>query len=387
MLAAIRGRLAWKLFFSYLIVVVVGVLVLATAVELTIPSSFQRHMAAMGSMMNQMMGDSAMGVDLESDLFVNFREAVNEALFLAALFSVLAAIFVSLLFSRRIVAPIQEMMAISQRIADGHYDERVRIPGRLRPSGPSEMDELANLAVSFNQMASKLDRTESMRRQLIGDMAHELRTPLSTIKASMEGLIDGVLPAEVKTYQQVHRETDRMQRLVHDLQELSRVEAGVYEMEFQVVQIADLVEAERVRLERQFIDKGVDLEVDIPSNLPSIRADENRMGQVLLNLIGNALQYTPPQGKVHISAARVEHEVVVSIRDTGIGIPLEHLPHIFTRFYRVDKSRSRVSGGSGIGLTIAKHIVEAHEGHIRAESPGTGKGSTFSFTLPWARMA
>jgi len=379
MLITIRRHLAWKLFFSYLIVVVVGVIVLATAAELTIPSSFQRHMAAMGSMMGQMLGDATMGMDLDADLFSNFRAAVNEALFLAALVSVLAAIIVSVLFSRRIVAPVQEMMSISQRIAEGHYDERVNIPGRLRPS---EMDELANLAVSFNQMASKLDRTESMRRQLIGDVAHELRTPLSTIKASMEGLIDGVLPAEVETYQQVHREADRMQRLVHDLQELSRVEAGVFEMEFRGVQIADLVEAARVRLELQFIEKGVDLEVAIPSNLPSISADENRMGQVLLNLIGNALQYTPPKAKVHISAAQVEHKMVVSIRDTGVGIPLEHLPHIFTRFYRVDKSRSRAGGGSGIGLTIAKHIVEAHEGHIWAESPGTGKGSTFSFTLP-----
>jgi histidine kinase len=379
MLTSIRRRLAWKLFFSFLIVVVVGVLVLTTATELTIPRSFQRHLAAMGSMMNQMMGDSAMGMDLDADLFTNFRAAVNEALFLAASISVLAAIIVSLLFSRQIVAPVQEMMSISQRIAEGHYDERVNIPGNVRPS---EMDELANLAVSFNQMASKLDRTESMRRQLIGDVAHELRTPLSTIKASMEGLIDGVLPAEVETYQQVHREADRMQRLVHDLQELSRVEAGVYQMEFRDVQIADLVEAARARLERQFIEKEVDLKVDIPPNLPSIRADESRIGQVLLNLLGNALQYTSPQGIVRISAAQQEHEVVVSIRDTGVGIPLEHISHIFTRFYRVDKSRSRAGGGSGIGLTIAKHIIQAHDGHIWAESPGTGKGSTFSFSLP-----
>lgn len=382
MLTSIRRRLAWKLFFSFLIVVVVGVLVLTTATELTIPRSFQRHLAAMGSMMNQMMGDSAMGMDLDADLFTNFRAAVNEALFLAASISVLAAIIVSLLFSRQIVAPVQEMMSISQRIAEGHYDERVNIPGNVRPS---EMDELANLAVSFNQMASKLDRTESMRRQLIGDVAHELRTPLSTIKASMEGLIDGVLPAEVETYQQVHREADRMQRLVHDLQELSRVEAGVYQMEFRDVQIADLVEAARARLERQFIEKEVDLKVDIPPNLPSIRADESRIGQVLLNLLGNALQYTLPQGEVRISAVQQEQDVVVSIRDTGVGIPLEHIPHIFTRFYRVDKSRSRAGGGSGIGLTIAKHIIEAHDGHIWAESPGTDKGSTFSFSLPVIR--
>jgi histidine kinase len=382
MLTSIRTRLVWKLFLTYLIVVVVGVLVLTTAAELTIPSSFQRHLASMGSMMNQMMGDSSMGMDLDADLFTNFRVAVNEALFLAALVSVLVAIIVSLLFSRQIVEPVQEMMTVSQRIAEGHYDERVNIPGNVRPS---EMDELANLAVSFNQMASKLDRTESMRRQLIGDVAHELRTPLSTIKASMEGLMDGVLPAEVETYQQVHREADRMQRLVHDLQELSRVEAGVYQMEFRDVQIADLVEAARDRLERQFVEKGVDLGVDIPPNLTSIRADESRIGQVLLNLLGNALQYTSPQGEVRISAAQQDQEVVVSIRDTGVGIPLEHIPHIFTRFYRVDKSRSRAGGGSGIGLTIAKHIIEAHDGHIWAESQGTDKGSTFSISLPVIR--
>jgi histidine kinase len=379
MLASIRRHLAWKLFFSYLIVIVIGVLILATAAELSIPSSFQRHMATMGSMMEQMMGDTTLGMDLDADLFNNFRAAVNEALFLAALASVLAAIIVSMVFSRRIVAPVQEMMSISQRIADGHYDKRVNVPGGLEPR---EMDELANLAVSFNRMAAKLDQTESMRRQLIGDVAHELRTPLSTVKGTMECLIDDVLPASVETYQQVHREVDRMQRLVHDLQELSRAEAGVYEMEVREIQVAEVVEATRARLGGQFNDKGVDLVVDIPSDLPAVHADENRIGQVLLNLLGNALQYTPPQGKVRISATPGEHEITVSIRDTGIGIPLEHLPHIFTRFYRVDKSRSRAGGGSGIGLTIVKHIVEAHGGRIWAESPGIGKGSTFTFTLP-----
>jgi histidine kinase len=360
-------------------VIVIGVLILATAAELSIPSSFQRHLAAMGSMMEQMMGDSSIGMGLDADLFNNFRAAVNEALFLAALASVLAAIIVSLVFSRRIVAPVKEMMSISQRIADGHYDERVNIHGRLEAT---EMDELASLAVSFNQMAAKLDQTESMRRQLIGDVAHELRTPLSTIKGTMEGLIDEVIPAGAETYQQVHREVDRMQRLVHDLQELSRVEAGAYEMEGKAVRVADMVESVRVRLGGQFMDKGVELSVDIPSDLPAVLADENRIEQVFLNLLGNALQYTPPQGNVQISATPGEHEITVSIRDTGIGIPLEHLPHIFTRFYRVDKSRSRAGGGSGIGLTIVKHIVEAHGGRIWAESPGIGKGSTFTFTLP-----
>ncbi len=381
---AIRGHLTWKLFLSYLIVIVVGVLVLATAAELSIPNSFQRHLAEMSAMMGRMMGDSTLGVDLETDLFTNFRSAVNEALLLATAVSVLAAIVVSVLFSRQIVSPVQEMMSISQHIADGHFDERVNIPGE---QSPSEMDELANLAVSFNRMASKLAQTETIRRQLIGDVAHELRTPLSTIKASMEGLIDGVLPAQIETYQQVHREADRMQRLVNDLQELSRVEAGGFEMERQDVRIDASIETARTRLERQYIEKGVALEVEIEPNLPLIHADENRIGQVLLNLLGNALQYTPPKAKVCVRAARSKDEILVQIQDTGIGIPLEHLPHIFSRFYRVDKSRSRASGGSGIGLTIAKHIVEAHGGHIWAESPGKDKGSTFSFTLPIAAHA
>ncbi len=380
MITAIRKRLAWKLFFSYMIVILVGVIVLATAAELTIPSSFQRHLAAMGSMMDQMMGDSSTtGMDLNADLFANFRRAVNEALLFATLTSFAAAVVVSVLISRRVVAPVREMVTASQRIADGNYAERVSVPGSHEPE---EMDELANLAVSFNQMASRLDRTETLRRQLIGDVAHELRTPLSTIKGSMEGLMDGVLPAQPATYQKVHREAERMQRLVRDLQELSRVEAGAYELERKPVQPVSLINSARMRLEAQFKEKGVGLEIDLPGRLPAVYVDEERIAQVLLNLLGNALQYTPTGGRVLVTAIGGSDEVVFSIHDTGVGIPTEHLPHIFTRFYRVDSSRSRAGGGSGIGLTIAKHIVEAHGGRIWAESPDVGAGSVFFFTLP-----
>jgi histidine kinase len=137
-------------------------------------------------------------------------------------------------------------------------------------------------------------------------------------------------------------------------------------------------------LKRQFEDKGVVFEVSLPPDLPPVLVDEDRVGQVLLNLVGNALQYTPEAGTVTITARRDHHEVVVAIQDTGIGIAAEHLSHLFTRFYRVDKSRSRAAGGSGIGLTIARHLVEAHGGSIRAESPGASQGSTFTFTLPIA---
>ncbi len=381
MIRKIRRHLGWKLFISYLIVIVVGAIVVTSAAELAIPRSFDRHMASMGSMMNRMMVESGTGIDLNADLFDNFRAAVKESLWLATLSSFIVAIVVSLLVSRRVVAPIREMMSASQRIADGDYDKRVKIS---LPPNLDDLDELAQLAISFNQMAEKLEKTETIRTQLIGDVAHELRTPLSAIKGSMEGLIDGVLPAQVETYQQIHRETSRLQRLVDDLQELSRVEAGAYDLDLEPQMISRLVETTMARIGRQFAEKDVHLRVEISEGLPMVDVDGDRINQVLLNLVGNALQYTPRGGGVSIRAWHENDEVFVEINDTGVGIPKEHLPHIFSRFYRVDKSRARASGGSGIGLTISKHIVEAHKGRIWAESPELEQGSTFFFAVPLA---
>ena len=360
MMSRLRRHLGWKLFVSYLVVILVGTLVLASAAEFLVPSAFERHMAAMAVMMGNM------APEMELDLFTNFRNAVNEALALAALAAFLVAIVVSLFVSRRIVAPVREMMVASQRIADGHYDERVEVPVR---SNQEELDELAQLAVSFNQMAAKLEQIETTRRELIGNVAHELRTPLATIKGSTEGLIDGVLPAEASTFQQIYREADRLQRLVCDLQELSQVEAVAFELSIRPVPVRILVEATVARLGRQFEEKGVALEADVPSDLPPVQVDEGRIVQVLLNLVGNALQYTPAGGQVRVTVRRPEADVRISVSDDGIGIAAEHLTLIFARFYRVDKSRSRVGGGSGIGLTIAKHLVDAHGGpHLGRES-------------------
>ncbi len=375
MLRLIRRHLRWKLFLSYMVVILIGTVVVASAAEFAVPAAFERHMAAMASSM------SADSEQLELDLYANFHQATTEALGLAMLVAFVAALVLSLFISRRVVLPVQEMMAASQRIADGHYDERVGVPGGT--SG-EELDELGRLAQCFNQMAASLQQTETMRLELIGNVAHELRTPLSSIQGYMEGLIDGVLPAEAETFQQVHREADRLQRLVHDLQELSRVEAGAFELKLRPTPVSRLVETATARLGRQFEDKGVVLETDISPNLPPVQADEGRIGQVLLNLVGNALQYTPAGGRVCIRARRQGRAVLLSVHDTGIGIAPEHLPHVFQRFYRVDKSRSRAGGGSGIGLTIAQHLVEAHDGEIQAASAGPGRGSVFSFTLPVA---
>lgn len=380
MLSYIRRHLGIKLFISYLTVILVGVIVLATTAEFVVPSAFDRHLAAMSAMMSPMMGDST--TNLELDLFNNFRAAVTEAMILAALASSVVAVLVSLLVSRQVVAPVREIMLASQRISEGHYNERVQVPGDV---SKDELDELSQLALRFNRMAASLEQTEVMRRQLIADVTHELRTPLTAVKGSMEGLIDGVLPADEGTFQQIISEAERLQRLVNDLQELSRVEAGAYELNIHSIRVSDLLTTIKARLGRQFEEKGVILEITLPNDLLQVLADEDRIGQVLLNLVGNALQYTPPGGKVQVTAAAQRDEVYIAVSDSGMGIPAEHLPHLFTRFYRVDKSRSHAGGGSGIGLTIAKYLVEAQGGSIWAQSEGAGRGSTFTFSLPTAR--
>ena len=364
-----------KLFLSYLAIIVVGVLVLIIASQFILPAAFNRHMGMMNAGMG--MGNGMMfgqNNDSMPQLYLDFRASFNEALLYAALAAMVAAILLSFLFSRQVIAPVQAISQATQRIADGRYDERVQVVGE---------DELAQLALRFNQMAEKLNQVETMRRRLIGDVSHELRTPLTAIKGSMEGLIDGILPANDETFQQIHAEADRLNRLVDDLQELSRVEARAYQLDIRPVDASALVRTVTKRLSPHAESKRITLDFELPPDLPQILADEDRAVQVLTNLAGNALQYTSEGGRVTISAKRIRNEIQFSIRDTGIGIPPEQLSHIFDRFYRVDKSRSRqAGGGSGIGLTIARALVEAHDGRIWVESAGEKQGSIFSFTLP-----
>lgn len=392
MIAYVRSHLSLKLFLSYLAVILVFACVLSVSVYLAAPQAFNRHMLNMqtaegqGMMQGMMQGQSTSpgrGLGgMMGGLFANFLLAVRDSLTWAALAATLAGVLASLLIARQVVAPVRAMRDASQRIARGHYNERVALPDG---KAEGELDELGRLALSFNEMALRLEQTETMRRQLIGDVAHELRTPLTTIRGSAEGLIDGILPPEIETFQQIYRESERLGRLVEDLQELSRVEAGAYELNKNPVAVVDLAQSVVERLGRQFNDKGVLLETHISADLPVVLADEYRIGQVLTNLVGNALQYTPSGGRVVISALEDAGDICIAVSDTGTGLASEHLEHVFDRFYRVDKSRSRAAGGSGIGLTIARYLVEAHGGRIWAESPGEGQGSTFAFTLPVAK--
>jgi signal transduction histidine kinase len=375
MINAIRSHLSWKIFITYLLVIAVGSIILVATLNLSIGSSVDRHMMRMGPFIIEMInGPRGLGIG------ENFRMAMNDALLYAGLAAFAAGGIASLLLSRRLMAPVKSMMQASLRIAEGDYSKRVPTSSGQSASNQDELDQLAH---SFNRMAEKLEQVELMRRQLLADVSHELRTPLTAIKGSMEGLIDGVLPADHSTYQNVYREADRLQRLVEDLQELSRVESGGIELTLKPVNLRALIKNALQRMRPSFDEKKVKLESKIQEKLPRVNADEDRLLQVIINLLSNALQFTPKKGSVMVTTAKIKNNLVVSIADNGIGIKPQDVEHIFERFYRADKSRSRQEGGgSGIGLTIAQSLVRAHGGRIWVESEGEGKGSVFSFSLP-----
>jgi signal transduction histidine kinase len=371
----INSHWIYKILAAFLCVILIAGTIHALAMNFSIDAAFERHLGRMSENMQNMMGASgnnSRGVNL----YTSFRAAVNETLWISALAAFIIAGLAALLISRRITKPIKTLTDASQQIAQGEYNHRI-------PENEIPNDELGQLAHSFNQMAEKLEGIDAMRRQLIGDISHELRTPLTAIKGSMEALMDGVLPSDQATYQQIYREADRLQRLVEDLQELNRVDGNTFPLNLKLVHVSELVKSALTPLENTFTMKGVTLESQVESGLPAIRMDSDRIQQVLHNLLGNALQFTPPDGSVRLSVKKAENTILFSVRDSGIGISSEHLPHIFERFYRADKSRSRTNGGgSGIGLTIAKSLVEAHGGEIWVESAGENQGSTFSFTIP-----
>ncbi len=374
-------RLGTKLFLSYLAVILTGAVVAHVVAVWVAPAAFHRHVQDMELMLQQAAQGSPtqphLSTAMTADLYARFHQVLGEVLLGALLGAGLVAGLLSILVTYYLVRPLRAMVEASQHIAAGHYQERVPIYGSV-----DAPDELTELALHFNRMAENLAQIESRRREMIGNVAHELRTPLTTIQGYTEGLIDGVLPPEPATFALIGQEADRMRRLVKDLQELSRVEAGAYDLHLRRIPLKALVETAVRRLGSQFQAKGVALHIRCLAETPFVRVDEDRVLQVLTNLLGNALRHTPSGGEVVVRVQRHKAMVAVSIADTGEGIAAEHLPHIFERFYRIDASRSRTRGGSGIGLTIARRLVEAHGGEIWAESEGQGRGSVFTFTLP-----
>ncbi len=306
----------------------------------------------------------------------DFLRSVNLAVLLSAITVAVVALVLGSLFFLHITAPVSSLTRAAEAITAGDLSQRVPV---------HTGDEIGRLALAFNTMAGALDRAETLRRQMVADIAHELRTPLSLMQGNLEAILDGMYEINMENVASVHEETLVLTRLVNDLRDLSLAEAGQLPLEQDRVDLADLAARAAESFRSQASEQGITLVVDLPAGLPPVRGDAQRLNQVLINLLSNALRHTPGGGRVVVSAGQdsggMDGHLRISVADTGQGIPAEDLPFVFERFYRADKSRVRASGGSGLGLAIARQIVQAHGGRIWAESR-PGVGSTFFFTLP-----
>ncbi|MCA9953579.1 MAG: HAMP domain-containing protein [Anaerolineales bacterium] len=304
----------------------------------------------------------------------DFSTRVNRAIFLAALGATAVSLVIGVLLARSLTKPLHEMTQATQAVAQGDLTQQVPVRSD---------DELGELAVSFNQMSTNLASANALRRQMTADIAHDLRTPLSLILGHAEALSDGVLPPTSETFDVIHDEARRLNRLVEDLRLLSLAEAGELSLAVRPAQPQSLLERAAVAHTPAAQQKHIELGLDIPTNLPDVLVDPDRLAQVLDNLVGNALRYTPENGRIQLSAQEVGTAVQLRVQDSGPGMDANDLTHVFDRFYRGDKSRQRHEGGSGLGLAIAKSIVEGHNGRIWAESE-PGQGATFIIELPLA---
>jgi signal transduction histidine kinase len=292
------------------------------------------------------------------------------------LVAVAIAVALAFILSRLTLAPVKALTLASERLGRGDFSQRVQIKDR---------GELGELAMTFNSMAGDLERAEKLRQNMVADVAHELRTPLSNIQGYMEALRDGIMKPDKKTIRSLYEEASLLSRLVDDLQELSLAEAGELKLVRRVEDIGELIRQAAAAVEAKERTKGLSLAVELPENLPPVNIDSRRIGEVLRNLLENAVAHTGKGDTITVAARQMDRLVEISVTDTGEGIPVKELPNIFERFYRVDKSRTRATGGSGLGLTIAKRLVEAHGGRIEVQSE-PGKGSRFAFNIPVAEQ-
>ena len=359
--------LSARLFAAQTLVAAVGAMTLWLVASAIGPTIFHQHLKRVATDVTP-----AMSRHVEDA----FRSASVISVSAALVGSLIAAVAISAYVSRRIAAPVIRLATAASAVADGHYAVRVTPPGL----GP----EFGALTAAFNAMAGRLEAVESTRRRLLADLAHEMRTPIATLGAYLDGLDDGVVILGGDTMTVLRTQTARLSRLAEDISAVSSAEEGQLDLAMQPLAPADLVASAVAAAADRYSNKGVVLDAEVPPNLPRLLGDPDRLGQVLGNLLDNALRHTAAGGRVTVrtSAPHQSCGIEIDVADTGDGIPGEHLPHIFERFYRVDSARDRAHGGSGIGLAITKALVEAQGGHITAASAGPGQGSVFAMTLP-----
>ncbi|MGE5288589.1 MAG: sensor histidine kinase [Micromonosporaceae bacterium] len=357
--------LAARLLVAQLLAIAVGGLTLAIVALAVGPPLFRIHI-------RRALGAFSPAVSRHLD--EAFATAGGIAIGAGSAAAFLTAAAVSLFVARRLSRPIRALDAAASRLAAGDYASRMP-PAGLGP-------ELDTLTGAFNSMAAALQASEATRRRLLADVAHELRTPLATLDAYLEGLADGIRGPTQETWDVLGAQTARLRRLADDIALVSQAEEGQLALRLVPVAPNEIVAAAVGGALPGYEARGVELTTSLAPSLPPFEADPDRLAQVLTGLLSNALRHTPPGGRVTVTTALAGPALEITVSDTGEGIAAEHLPHIFERFYRADAARDQAHGGSGIGLTIAQALVAAHGGTLTAGSEGRGKGARFTITVP-----
>lgn len=363
-----RGSLAARLLGAQSLVLLAGAATTWVVASMVAPGTFHTHLQHAG------VGHTAAeAIHVERA----FNDSLLIALGVALVTSVLMALGVTAYFTRRVQRSTAAVAESAVDIASGQYRARVPSPGL-----GSEFDLLAT---TINELAERLGDVETTRRRILADLAHEMRTPLASIEAHLEAVEDGVRELDEATLAVLHSDTSRLQRLAEDISAVSQAEEGRLESRPVPTMAGTLLESAAAAARDAFDAKGVELLVDADTVAGTVLVDPQRMAQVLGNLLDNALRHTPPGGTVKLTVGQPDRRwVELKVGDTGEGIDPAHLPHVFERFYRADAARARSRGGSGIGLTISRALVEAHGGRLSASSEGLGKGATFTVRLPVA---
>lgn len=300
-----------------------------------------------------------------------FINTLNKMLLSVGFFSLFIALIFAAIMARRLSSPISRVISTAGMISKGFYSDRI--------SEKSSTSEITQLTNTINNLADNLEKQEALRKRLTGDVAHELRTPLATLQSHFEAMIDGIWEPDKDRLAGCHEEIVRLGKMVGDLEKLAKFEGDNLVLNKTKFNFTETVRHIINNFENEYKDKG--LEIELNSKEEFILADKDKISQVVINLISNALKYTPSGGIVKVSIWRKENNIILSVKDNGNGIPPEDIPYIFERFYRADKSRNRMTGGSGIGLTISKAIAEAHKGRIEVFSK-INSGTEFMVTLP-----
>ncbi|MGK2901566.1 MAG: sensor histidine kinase [Mycobacterium sp.] len=358
-----------RLLAAQAIVLIAGAATTAVVAAVVGPPLFREHL-------------HLAGVPMDSPEEVHAEEAYGYATVMsiggALAVSALAALAVSFYVSRRLQRSITEVASAATDVAQGNYEIRV--------SPPRLGDDFDALSTAFNQMASRLQAVESTRQRLFGDLAHEIRTPVAVLEAYIEALEDGVRTLTPQTAAMLRDQTRRLVRFSDDVAALAKAEESSVSMSYATIDVDRLARQCVAAAHKRYDSKGVALRVRLQTTLPPLWADEQRLSQVLGNLLDNALRHNPSGGSVELSCVRDGDRLRIAVADTGEGIAPEHLPRLFERFYRADAARDREHGGAGLGLAIAKALVEAHGGSISVASAGLGAGATFTVDLPVAQV-